>query len=384
MPTAIRAGLAFGTAAVVALSGLAFWHGGDVKAANITSATATNVVPLRHQSEKPPPVELQASLERLGRSLDGRVGIAVRDVGDSWSAGHNAGELFPQQSVSKLWVAMTLLDAVDHGAISLDEAIIVTPDDLTLFNQPIRKLVGDSGYKTTLRGLLTRALVESDNTANDVLLRRVGGPVAVKAMLARKGVDSIAFGPGERVQQTATAGLAWNPEFSDAGTFRRARAALQMEARKQALDAYLVAPPDGASPDGVARALAALHNGTLLSRTSSTLLLDTMAASRTGHRRLRAGLGQGWQIAHKTGTGQELGNLATGFNDVGLLTARSGRVYAVGVMISHSRSPIESRQALIANVARAVVAYEEPQAIPNEDIRVAATGAAISPRRSAQ
>lgn len=353
-----------GAAFVLAMGVAGFWQFGSLKAARATTATAQLIPAVPEKLESRPPHELQSQLPALAQSIDGNVGIAINDVSSNWTAAYQAREKFPQQSVSKLWVAVTLLDAVDRGEVGLDDRIVVKREDLTLFNQPIRALVGEKGFETTLRGLLIRSLVESDNTANDVLLRRVGGPVAVRAMLARKELRGIEFGPGEKALQTKTAGLDWQPAFSDAQSFRKARAAVPMETRQKALDAYLASPPDGATPDGIVKALAALQAGTLLSRTSTDLLLATMASSKTGHRRLRAGLGKGWMIAHKTGTGQELGGLATGFNDVGLLTARSGRVYAVAVMISQSRAPVERRQALMAAVAQAVANYEEPSFAP--------------------
>jgi beta-lactamase class A len=84
-----------------------------------------------------------------------------------------------------------------------------------------------------------------------------------------------------------------------------------------------------------------------------------MAATDTGPLRLKAGLGPGWSIAHKTGTGQDLGDESTGYNDVGLLTAPDGRTYAVAVMIAQTRRPVPERQALMADVARAVVATHD-------------------------
>jgi beta-lactamase class A len=86
-----------------------------------------------------------------------------------------------------------------------------------------------------------------------------------------------------------------------------------------------------------------------------------MAQTRTGPRRLPAGLNQGWTIAHKTGTGQDLNDESTGYNDVGLLTAPDGRTYAVAVMIAATRRPIPERQALMAQVARAVVAEHDAE-----------------------
>jgi hypothetical protein len=58
--------------------------------------------------------------------------------------------------------------------------------------------------------------------------------------------------------------------------------------------------------------------------------------------------------------------LATGYNDVGLLTAPDGTVYAVAVLIGASRRPFKERSALIADVARAVIATHPLKPAPVE------------------
>ncbi len=83
--------------------------------------------------------------------------------------------------------------------------------------------------------------------------------------------------------------------------------------------------------------------------------LDILAMTNTGPARLPGGLGPGWRIAHKTGTGQDLGDLSTGYNDVGLITAPDGHVYAIAVTIASTSRPIPERQALMSGVTRAVV-----------------------------
>ncbi|MET0271179.1 MAG: class A beta-lactamase [Sphingomonas sp.] len=304
-----------------------------------------------------PPAELLRELERLGRSFDGVAGIAVRDVQAGWSVSWNGTGRFPQQSVSKLWVAMTLLDAVDQGRVRLDDPITVTRADLTLFHQPVRAMIGPNGFTTTIRNLLTIAMTQSDNTANDVLLRRAGGPDAVRRFLARAGIAGIAFGPGEKLLQSRIAGLEWKPEYAGGQGWLVARAALPLEARRAALDRYLADPMDGAEPEGMVAALARLRKGELLSPAATQTLLSIMAASKTGPQRLKGGLGENWAFAHKTGTGQELGSLATGYNDVGLLTAPDGRTFAVAVMIASTRQPVWARMQLMQNVTRAVVSF---------------------------
>jgi beta-lactamase class A len=81
-----------------------------------------------------------------------------------------------------------------------------------------------------------------------------------------------------------------------------------------------------------------------------------MGQTVTGSSRLRAGLAPGWTLRHKTGTGQVNGRLATGYNDVGLLIAPDGTVYAVAVLIGSTRRSFNERSALIADVARLVIA----------------------------
>ena len=321
------------------------------------SLVSVPVPPPLPRALRPAPASLVNAIAELQSGFQGKAGIAVRAVDDGWTVEAGGRQLLPQQSVSKLWVALTVMDLRDQGKIRLDEPIVVRPQDLTLFHQPIAMLVKGDGYRTTVGELLTRALTHSDNTANDRLLTAVGGPPAVRAMIARKRLGAIRFGPGERLLQSGTAGLTWQPSYAVNGGFLTARNRLSPAVRAAALDAYVRNPPDGAAPIAIADAIARLAKGDLLSETSTRILLDTMGRSVTGRARLRAALPGGWQIAHKTGTGQDLGRRNAGFNDVGLLTAPDGRRYAIAVMIGDTIRPMPERQKLIQNAAAAVAQY---------------------------
>ena len=310
------------------------------------------------QRETPPPA-LVSVVRNLGQSFNGKVGIAVRRVGSDWTVAWNGNLLFPQQSVSKLWVSMTFLDAVDRGKIRLSDSTTITRKDLTLFHQPSAALVGNSGWTTTYSDLMRRAMTQSDNTANDTLLRAVGGPDAVRSYLARRYIKDIRFGPGERLLQSTTAGLEWRQDYSIGRNFYAARAKLPMSARQKALDNYLASPPDGAAPSSIVHALAKLKQNDMLSPTSSQLLLSIMGEAKTGPQRIKGGVPAGWHYLHKTGTGQELGARSTGFNDIGIMTAPDGTCYAVAVMIGSTTEPIPVRWQLMQAVAKAVVANHE-------------------------
>ena len=312
------------------------------------------------------PRALQARVEQLVRAFPGKAGAAIQAVDEGWIVSQGGTLSLPQQSVSKLWVAMTVLSQRDQGRLKLDDPVLVTRDDLTLFHQPIASLVTGEGYRTTVGALLTRALTQSDNTANDRLLTFVGGPAAVRRFIAAKDLGAIRFGPGERLLQSGTAGVTWQQAMSMGRGFEAARARLDPAVRSAALQRYIDNPPDGAAPAAIVGALARLARGELLTETSTRILLDTMAASRTGHARLRAATPAGWTLAHKTGTGQELGRRNAGFNDIGLLTAPDGRRYAVAVQIGDTTAPMRARQQLIQNVCAALTGAQPRTGVSEE------------------
>jgi beta-lactamase class A len=304
----------------------------------------------------PAPQYIRSQIMHLGQGFDGRVGIAVRSIDAGWETGWKDRELYPQQSVSKLWVSVTALDAVDRGRVSLDDKVTLTKSDLTLFHQPIAdEVLQDGSYTTTLGDLLNRALTTSDNTANDKLMRSVGGPQAVRSMIARKHLGAIRFANGERAMQSRIAGVAWSQDYSIGGKFFEVRDALPLSRRSAAFNRYIADPYDGAAPSAVVDALAKLKRGELLSSASTARLLDIMSHTQTGPNRLKGGLQPGWTLSHKTGTGQELGGIQAGYNDIGILTAPDGRSYAVAVMIKKTSTPLSVRMTLMNNVVEAVI-----------------------------
>jgi beta-lactamase class A len=303
----------------------------------------------------PAPSALVQDLQALGSQFDGRAGIAVRDIQTGWTAQYNGEQLFPQQSVSKLWVALATFEAIDKGEMRLDEQLLMRREDLSVFHQPIRAKVDHDGYVVSVEELLVGAIAKSDNAANDMLMRRVGGGVAVQEVIDAKKLGAIRAGTEERLLQAEIAGMSWRPEYSVGWSFQEARALLPDDYRKQRLDAYLSDPPDGATPSAIVEALARLKKGELLSLSSTARLLEIMRETETGSRRLRGGLPDGWAIGHKTGTGQELAPRVTGWNDVGIVTAPDGRSYAVAVMIAETSAPIGARMSLFQAVARTVV-----------------------------
>jgi beta-lactamase class A len=304
------------------------------------------------------PAGLTDRIATLWRGFPGKTGIAVQRIDGEWAIAQRGGDLFPQQSVSKLWVTLTVLDAVDQGRMTMDQRVRIGPEDLTLFHQPLAARVRAEGSVTmSVRDLIETAITHSDNTANDSLLRTVGGPAAVRAFISKKDLGSIRFGPGERLLQSGTAGMNWQQSYSVGRNFETARAAVPAATRRAAMDNYLANPVDGASPAAIASALTRLARGTLLKPETTDYLQGVLSRTRSGPQRLKAGLPPGWQFMHKTGTGQNLGGMTAGYNDIGIATAPDGTRYAIVVMMGTTSSGIPARMALMQAVSSAVAEF---------------------------
>ena len=347
-----RAGLA------LVLAGLA-----QVGASAAIQTAQPRPAPIYHPAPPPlpprAPAYLRDRIDALGKQFNGRVGIAVKSVNEGWSTGWRGDELHPQQSVSKLWVSIAALDAVDKGRVNLNQRVSLTRSDLTLFHQPIAARILGGGATMSLSELMYQAITKSDNTCNDKLMRSVGGPAAVREMIAEKGLGAIRFFDGERALQSKIAGLLWTQSYSVGNGFYAARNALPYSVRKASFDRYVEDPYDGAAPSAIVNALARLKRGELLSPASTARLLSVMGNTKTGANRLKGGLKPGWSLSHKTGTGQVLGSVQAGYNDIGVLTAPDGRSYAVAVMIKRTSTPLPTRMRLMNNVVRAAITQHE-------------------------
>ena len=352
------------------------WWGATHRTAEKIAYTRGPPARLRQPPAPPAPGDFQAQVEKLAAGYKEPVGIAVSEVAKGWTAAVDGDVTFPQQSVSKLWVALSVMQAVDEGRLSLDRTVEMGPEDRSVFYQPLASRIRASRpLEISIADLLRHALIESDNAANDRLIREVGGAGVIARTLADKGLRGLAVGGTEREVQTRTAGLQWRPEYGVTWIFKQARAQLPDDVRDQALTTYLTNPPDGATPKGIVTALAALKRGELLSRASTDFMLGLMGEARTGQLRLKAAVQPGWSLAHKTGTGPDWRGASVGINDVGLLTAPDGRTFAVAVMIRQTKQGAEARHRLMRNVAHAVEAYwQAGEAPPGGEASVLAAG----------
>jgi len=314
---------------------------------NTTTASHTPVLKVGQLEREVTRLALQARPGILG------FGLMNLESGQHWTL--NGEHLFPMQSVFKAILGAAALSEVDAGRLSLAETIAIDGKQLSPPFSPIAEAwPGRTIY--TADELLVAAVSDSDNTAADVLMKRIGGPGAVNAWLQGKSLNGLRIDRYERELQPEAHGMASFREAWKGPAFAAAMATVPPEARRRAQAAYLRDPRDTASPNGMLGFLARLDGGELLSEASTLRLMSIMAHSPRGAERLKAGFPKDAAFAHKTGSsGTDLGVTAA-YNDVGVLTLPDRRSYAVAAFLTGSTAPEPARAALMADLGRVVAA----------------------------
>ncbi|CAD5249820.1 conserved exported hypothetical protein [Bosea sp. 62] len=301
---------------------------------------------------------LDAGIKTIEQSTKGRIGVGLIDLKDRKSWSYRGAEPFPLQSVFKLPLAIGVLQAVEAGKLKLDQKITVTRNDLSLYHSPLAKAFKGERNDYPLRELLTRSTAESDNTAADLLLRLIGGPQALTAILKDGGVTGISVDRYERVFQPEILGLpgyAWDQQI-DTAKFYAAISAIPAAERKKRLAATLTDKRDAASPEASIAFLEGLAKGNWLREPAHAALLDKiMLEAKTGPNRIKAGLPEGARFAHKTGLGPSADGLNHATNDIGIVTLPDGRRFAIAAYLAGAQVGEKEREAAHAAVARLAV-----------------------------
>lgn len=284
------------------------------------------------------------------RAAPGVLGFGLMNLesGEFWV--RLGDRTFPMQSVFKLPLGAAVLGQVDAGLLALGETLKIEAEDLSPSWSPIADAwPGRDAY--TVQELLQAAVSNSDNTAADLLMKRIGGPGVVSAWLQAKNISEVRVDRYEREVQPNVYGMAsFRPAWKGDAAFNAAKATVPPERRRAAMLAYMADPRDSATPRGMLGFLRRLDEGELISPASTARLLTIMLSTPRGADRLKAGLPKDARFAHKMGTSGTDQGLNAAFNDVGIFTLADRRSYAVAAFLTGSTAPDAERAALFAQL----------------------------------
>ncbi len=110
-------------------------------------------------------------LERLG-SLLGRIGVYAKNLSTGWTLDFHGDELFEAASVIKLPTYAAVMDLAARGELDPDEKLLCREEDKLPSCGALQFF--PAGLEVDIRTLCALMITLSDNTATNLLLRRLG------------------------------------------------------------------------------------------------------------------------------------------------------------------------------------------------------------------
>jgi beta-lactamase class A len=261
-----------------------------------------------------------AALAALEQRAGGKLGVSIYVPATGAGVSHRGAERFGMASSFKLALAAVILREADQGRLSLETQLPITQADIVGHAPSVRDNLARGSM--TIAELARAAQVTSDNAATNILLRQIGGPAAFTAILVELG-------------DTTTRLDRFEPEM--------------MVVRPGD-------PRDTTTPDAYARTIGKILTSNWLTPRSNALLIDWMVETRTGLKRIRAGLPSTWKAGDKTGTGMgEEAGIPDRYNDVAIVWPPSKPPM---IIAAYYESPVRSQtmreedMAVLAEVGR--------------------------------
>jgi beta-lactamase class A len=224
--------------------------------------------------------------EKEAARFPGRMGIFIKDLktGRSWE--YHGTELFPSASLIKVPVMASLSAKIKSGEISWNEKLQITRDLKRGGSGRLRRV--RNGSKLTLDELVYHMITESDNTAANMLITRMGYPY-LQDYFKKLGLE--------------------RTNISHEG---------------MSLNNYGVKNENYTTPREMAMLVENIYRGQCVDKDLSGRMISYMRKTK-GHSRFAKRLPKGFQLAHKTGM------LRLSCSDTGIIYSPQGD-YILSVM----------------------------------------------------
>ncbi len=219
----------------------------------------------------------QKKLAELEVSSGGRIGISALNTANNARIQYRAEERFPMQSTFKMMGVSAILKKSMTNSHLLQQKITYKKQDVVSWS-PITEQHFTDGMM--ISELCAAAMMNSDNTAINLLMKKLGGPEAITVFARSIGDNTF------RVDN-------WEPELNSSPSDLR----------------------DTSTPAAMEKSLQQLALGNVLASSQREQLVAWMKGNTTGDTRIRAGVPKGWIVADKTGASNSYGIS----NDIGII-----------------------------------------------------------------
>ena len=266
-------------------------------------------------TEIPKPQEQETAntdaFAKLEEKFDAKLGVFALDTGTNQTVTYRPDERFAYASTHKALAVGVLLH--QKSIEDLNQRIIYTREDLVNYN-PVTEENIDTGM--TLKELADASLRFSDNTAQNLILKQIGGPIGFKKAL-------------EEIGDNVTNPERYEPDLNE------------------------VKPGethDTSTPRALATSLQAFTLGNILPTAKRELLIDWMKRNTTGDTLIRAGVPTDWEVADKTGAG----SYGTR-NDIAIIWPSEGDPIILVILSSREKIDADYNDKLIVETTQEVI-----------------------------
>ncbi|GKT25664.1 serine hydrolase [Acidovorax sp. SUPP3334] len=264
---------------------------------------------------------LRQQVDRIEQATPGQLGLYVKRLDNGETFEHAADRPWYLASSVKLPIAITVLQEVEAGRLRMNQELVLQATDKVDGSGAV--VWQPDGTRHTVQSLLKRMLMESDNTAANLLIRAVGEEPLnqrAQALLGGRGVGRItnftevryqvygeAHPDARRLSNMDLVRIAAAPVGPKrlqalARTLGAAPGAMKVKTLDEAYDRYYRHQTNTATLDGYGAMLEQLVRGQLVSPAHQQLLYKDLKFDTYDAYRLEAGLPRTVRFIHKTGT----------------------------------------------------------------------------------
>ncbi len=262
--------------------------------------------------EAPTQTIVHKKLMELEASANGRLGISVLNTANNEHIEYRAEERFPMQSTFKVMVVAAILKQSMNDDQLLQKKISYTKQDIATWSPVTEKHISKG---MTISELCAAAIMYSDNTAANLLIKELGG--ANEVMVFARSIGDYTYSLERKPEEFASIPADIN---------------------------YT------STPAAMEKSLEKIILGDVLGTKEKEQLLHWIKENTTGDLRIRAGVPKGWVVADKTGSG-DYGIT----NDIAVIYPPTCKPIIASIYFIQNKKEATTRPDIIASATRYIM-----------------------------
>jgi beta-lactamase class A len=271
-----------------------------------------------------PKEELRQKINQIIATKKATVGISIKGIEDKDTLSINGNLEAPMMSVFKFHIALTVLNQVDKGKLSLNQKVFIKKEDLLPDTwSPMRDDYPNGNMYLTVDQLLRYTVSHSDNNGCDILLNRIGGTDPVQKFINNQGINDFTIKVNEEQMSI------WDNLYINTTT-----------------------------PLATTQLLEQFYKGKILKKVTTQYLYQIMVETSRGITWMKAGFPENTELAHRTGmSGTNENNLRVAMNDVGIVKLPNGKHLILSIYLKNITEEREETEKIIRDIAKATWDY---------------------------